>query len=75
MATKNSFTSKINWLGFFLAVFGLMSDPQFAGYLSTIVSQEVMSRVMSISGVLVMLVRTFFTTQGLYLPGQEQNNA
>jgi len=73
--TKNSFASKINWIGFFLAMFGLMSDPNFFEYLSTLVSQEVLSEVMAISGALVMLIRTFATSQGLHLPGREKSNA
>jgi len=72
MKTKNSFASGINWIGFFLAVFGLASDPDFSGCLAELVSQEVLSKVMAISGVLVMLIRTFLTSQGLHLPGRSK---
>jgi len=75
MKTKNSFYSKINWVGFSIAMFGLMSDPEFSGYMSTFVSQEAVSRVMAISGVIVMILRTFFTTQGLHLPGKGSTNS
>ena len=59
---KSPFASKLNIVGAVLTLSGLLMDPTFQGYLSTIVPQEVMAKIISISGIVVMVLRTFFST-------------
>lgn len=67
MDTKSPFKSKLNILGFVLAVSGLMMDPTFQGYLADVIPPEVMAKIISCSGILVMLLRTCCTSQGISL--------
>ena len=64
---KPAIFSKLNWAGLAMALIGLYSDPMFQGYLKECVPPEILSRVLSIGGMTVMVLRTFFTSQGLTL--------
>lgn len=64
---KPAILSKLNWLGLAMTMIGLWSDPIFQGYLADCIPPDILPRVLSIGGMVVMVIRTFFTSQGLTL--------
>lgn len=64
---KPAILSKLNWLGLVMTLVGLWSDPIFQGYLADCIPPDILPRVLSGGGMLVMVLRTFFTSQGLTL--------
>jgi len=62
---KNVWSSKLNWIGVFIVILGLFQDPTFQGYLGHLIPEPIMSKLISASGLLVVLVRTFFTDQAV----------
>lgn len=62
METKSFATSKLNWLGIILVVAGVLSDPQYSSLVSGFVPVEYLPKVMSAAGLLVVVLRTFFTS-------------
>jgi len=59
--SKSAYRSKLNWIGAFMMVLGLYSDPVFKDYLGGVIPEAWLSRVMSGLGLAVMILRTFFT--------------
>ncbi len=57
---KPAYKSKLNWVGAVLVLGGLLSDPMIKEF----IPPEIASKVMWISGALVLILRTFFTTSG-----------
>ena len=64
---KSAILSKLNWLGFAMTLMGLWADPIFQDYLKNCIPPDILPRVLSGGGMLVMILRTFFTSQGLTL--------
>jgi hypothetical protein len=62
---KKAYRSKMNWLGLALAGLGLLVDPTFQGSLAQIVPPEVMPKIISGSGLAIMILRTFFTSEAI----------
>lgn len=62
---KSFLSSKLNWTGFIMAMVGLYSDPAFQQYLVDVIPPEILPRVLSIGGMVVLVLRTFFTSQGI----------
>lgn len=60
---KSAFKSKLNWVGALILLTGLFMDPTFQGYCSDIVPAQYMSKIVSLSGIVVMVLRTFFTSE------------
>jgi len=69
MSKKSFLTSKLNWTGFIMAMIGLYSDPIFQQYLADAIPPDILSRVLSIGGMVVLMLRTFFTSQGISTTG------
>ena len=69
MDTKGILASKLNWIGAFLAILGLFSDPTFAQLIGSLVPQEVLSRVTAVAGLVIIVVRTFFTSMKIEIGG------
>ena len=53
----NPVKSKINWVGAIMALAGLLSDPAIV----SVIPVAYLPKVLSISGVVVMILRTFFS--------------
>jgi hypothetical protein len=60
---KRPWASKLNWIGLTITLLGVVMDPQFQEYLGMWVPEEVMGKVVSGAGMLVMVVRTCCTNQ------------
>lgn len=67
MENKAWYMSKMNYIGAFLVVLGLFSDPEFAKLVGQLIPAEYLSRITAATGVVVMIVRTFFTSMGVTL--------
>jgi hypothetical protein len=68
-AVKRAWQSKLNWLGLCITLLGLFVDPTFQGYLRELLPPEILSRVVSGAGILVMILRTCCTSEAI---GKEQ---
>lgn len=71
---KSPFASKLNWIGAAIAILGLMTDPTFQKYMADLIPQDIMSKIISLSGILVIVIRTFFTSQGMSIGDNKQES-
>jgi hypothetical protein len=62
MRRKRAWQSKINWLGLLTCLLGMTMDPDFQRYLGEWVSSEWSGKLVSISGMLVVVLRTWATS-------------
>lgn len=53
--------SKLNWLGGFITLFGLMTLPETQKYISEFLPQSVLSKLIAGAGLATIVIRSFFT--------------
>ena len=58
---KSPFKSKLNTIGVLIAILGVTMTPEFKENIGVFLSPETAARVVSAAGILVVVVRTFFT--------------
>lgn len=68
---KHPVKSKLNILGAVIVILGLVMDPEFQAYLGEFLPPELMARIVSGSGILVMILRSFFTSEAVRIKGRE----
>jgi hypothetical protein len=70
--TKKFYKSKINWIGVFLVLFTLFSSQDnLSGLIS--ISQHTKDIIISISGFLLIVCRTFLTNKDLIIKKDNSN--
>lgn len=63
---KNPLASKTNWFGLAMLFLGLIVDnPEFKGYLVNIVPPQILPKIISTCGIIVMVLRTYYTNQAV----------
>lgn len=62
---KRAWRSKINWISFGVVLLGVVIDPEFQRYAGAILPPEVISKIVSGCGMLLMLLRTCCTNQAI----------
>ena len=65
MDGKGAIWSKINWIGACLAMLGLFSDPAFVKAAGELIPQEILSKAISLAGLMLIVIRTFFTSANI----------
>ena len=63
--SKSAWKSKLNGIGAVMTLLGLLADPTFQGYLAGVLPADVLAKVLSIGGILVMVLRTCCTDQAV----------